>query len=84
MKTEIKKLMERAKPLRQNGKRVYGLSSDLHEQWLKNFSDLLIEECLLKIKEKCDEKNIKLENRFIDVENEVKKFFGVKNESSNN
>lgn len=36
--------MEKAKPLSENGRKVVGLNSEMHDKWMENFANMLIKE----------------------------------------
>lgn len=45
MNKRVDELVEQAKPLDENGQKVRGLNSDYHDQWMKKFAELIIQEC---------------------------------------
>lgn len=46
MNKKFKVLANLAIPVREDGKKVIGLNSDFHEQWMNNFAQLIIQECI--------------------------------------
>ncbi len=33
--------------MREDGSKVYGLNSEMHDKWLENFANMLIKECAI-------------------------------------
>ncbi len=54
MNKKFKVLANLAIPVREDGKKVIGLNSDLHEQWMNNFAQLIIKETCDVLKKQGD------------------------------
>ncbi len=78
MNKKIKDLMEKSKPLREDGSKVYGLNSDMHDKWLENFANMLIKECIDTVEEGCFNSGDEWDRSRVSAIKDIKEKFGVK------